>query len=275
MLRLRLTILGALLGLAAGAPAPAHAIDPEFQEAMRALNEVRVISFTRSPATIGPWGSSTLSWVVEGRDDLVDLELDGRRVPFRGSLVVAPRSTTGYGLVAIAKGVRRGIGGGTVTVDRSGCQDYRLLNVDNFLENLLRQGIEAPYYLRGGRQPEVTFERGYVRIRLWLGKNVNNAPDPSIDIDARFSLLVDADGDLRTRRTIIGVEASLPWWAEQAPGASQRLREGERQARAIMNDTIRELVSAVDWFYNASRGTQRQDVVIDADGIRVWECPAP
>jgi hypothetical protein len=211
---------------------------------------------------------------VEGRSDVVRLELDGRRVPFRGSLVVSPRSTTAYGLVAVAKGVRRGIGGGTVTVNRSACDDYLLLNADNLLAGLLREGIEKPLYVRGGRKPEVTFERGHVRMRMWLGKAINNKPDPSIDIDASVSLTVDRDGDLRPRHTSVGVDASLPWWAELWPGVSDQLRDGERDARAKMRTAIDDLVAALDLLYAPSPGTQRQDVVVSAEGIRVWECPA-
>jgi hypothetical protein len=273
--RRRVAVALALLGLALAVPPPALAIDDDFTEAMKALDDIRVTSFTRSPSTIGPFGSSQLGWSVRGRDDLIDLELNGDPVPFRGSLVVRPRATTTYTLVAKAYSRRVAIGGVTVTVDRSACNTVALNGAETLMEGVLLQGIEAPIYLRGGRAPDVTFEPGYVRIRMWLGKDINNRPDPKIDIDARFSLDLDRDGRLRPGRMIVGASASLPAWADWYPGVEAQLRAGERDARAKTIAGIRDLVRLLDFYYSADSGMRIQDVAIDSSGIRFTQCPIP
>ena len=199
----RLTMIGlAVVAVALAVPAPAPAIDtedPGYQEALQALEEVRVRSFTRWPGTIEPFGGlAQLSWDVEGREDLVALELNGERVPFRGTRLVTPRLTTDYGLVAVAANHRRGLALVTVSVDRSACSSYPLVGADSFMASLLEQGIEDPLSVRDGQQPRVTFENGHVRLQMWLRKDINNRPDPSIDIDATFGLDLD-DGTLVAR----------------------------------------------------------------------------
>jgi hypothetical protein len=271
----RLAVAVALLGVVLAVPTPAPAIDPSFPEAMRALDEVRVTSFTRSPATIGPFGSAHISWSVRGRDDLIDLELNGEPIPFQGSRVVRPRSTTTYTLVARAHSRRLAIGGVRVAVDRSACRTDELFGAESLIEGVLRQSVEPPIYLRGGRAPDVTFERGYMGLRMWLGKDINNRPDPSINIGARVTFDADRDGTLRRGRMSVEAKASLPGWASWYHAADAKLRAGEREARRKIISGMTQIARLLDFYYAPERGMRRQDVVIDPSGIWVTQCPFP
>lgn len=275
----RAAIAGALLSAGLVSPTPAVAIDTNFTAAMRALDDVRVTSFTSLPATIGPFGSSRIAWTVSGRDDLIDLELNGQAVPFSGSRVVTPRSTTIYALVAKAHSRRVTIGSARIAVDRSTCRTELLSGTESLIEGAVQQSIERPIYIRRtfwrDGAPDVTFERGYIRIRMLLGKDVDKAPNPSISIDARFDLTVDQSGALRANRRIVGVKASLPDWADWYPGVSEKLRAGEREAKALLLTGIDELVALLNFLYFEEPGMRRQDVVIRDDGIHVTQCPSP
>ena len=274
---LTLTLVAVAAGFgAAAAPASAIPAGDPIDPATDVLDQVRLRSFTAQPAQIGPFGAARLRWAVDGPHGHWRLALGTQLVGRSGSLIVEPRRTRSYTLVAFALRTRRTLGTVTVRVDRTRCTIRPLDGLDDFVERLLelRVGSEPSLYFRDGTRPHVDFGPGGVRFRLRLAKRVGGLPDPKIDVDGRFRLDVD-HGRFVARDRTVEVDVDLPWWVRWPPPVKRALAATERKLRATTTDGLDELVGAIEQRFPASAGMRRQDVLTGHTGVRVVECPAP
>ena len=268
--------------------------DDQLDKALEILDQVRLISFSADPGTIGPFGASILRWHVEGPTGF-HVELGFSTVAKIGSRAVQPTSNAAYTLVAVALGVRKILGTVQVVVQTAACQTYQMYKPDDQIKRTLTAFINAdnsvyfrvdPSSIGWGQtahvfEPIVTFSPGRIRFQLFLKKRVNNFPDPTVDIDASFSLIV-SDGSLQSAAEQISVDVSVPWWAWAIPGAipglAIALDGGRADARKSAQNAIQGLIELLNFLSNPGKGMRLQRVRVfvdetDAGVIELTACP--
>jgi hypothetical protein len=113
----------------------------------------------------------------------------------------------------------------------------------------------------------VSFAPGRIRLRLRLGKTINNFSDPSISIDASFGLAVH-DGTLVAIAEQISVDVSVPWYAWLVPGAFPALAialDGAREdAKKGAHDMIQGAAQVLNFFSTPPLGKRLSTVRVDA-----------
>jgi hypothetical protein len=266
--------------------------DDQLDKALEILGEVKLISFTADPPAIGPFGASMLRWHVEGPSGF-HVELNFLTVPKMGSRAVQPTTTAAYTLVAVAFGLRKVLRTIQVVVQTSACETYQMYKPDDQIKRTLKAFIDSdssiyfridPRTIGWGQtarvfEPVVTFSTGRIRFQLYLKKRVNNFPDPSVDIDASFSL-VTRDGSLQSAAEQISVDVSVPWWAWAIPGAipglAIALDGGREDARKSAQSAIQGLIELLNFLSNPGKGMRLQNVRVfkDDNGAGVIELTA-
>jgi hypothetical protein len=242
------------------------------QRAQAALANIRLDLFTVTPATISPFATARISWEVTGTEESgvsVDFDIDGTPVATSGQLQVAPESTTSYRLRAQALGHSRILGTVTVEVDLAMCIALSAEPVD-LIADVIKYQIktESGIYFRSTSDPIVSIQGDRMVVSLRLADDVKYFPDPSIDIDASFSLdvvpipregraLVFAgisafDYDfhrLAPASETVTVDVSFPWYAWLVPGAILGLpiatsgaeAKGYERAAKMIDDIVKAL----------------------------------
>jgi hypothetical protein len=198
------------------------------------LSGVTLKSFEAKPAAIGPFGTSVLSWAVEGPPH-VHIELNGQVVAKAGQQIVQPTHDSEYRLTAHAGQATKSLGSIRVSVDRSSCERFEIGNARAAIESPLRAGIgnsadlsfrQDPIYRFGqqvGTKPDVTisFAPGRIRLQLRLRQHIDHwyIPDPGVDVDASFGLVVQ-DGKLQATAEQISLDVLVPPYLWLIPGAA-------------------------------------------------------
>jgi hypothetical protein len=249
-------------------------IDDEADDrASELLNQVNLITFQAAPQELQPFESTVLRWNVEAPSG-VQIKLNGESVAKSGRRAIQPDSTQTYRLYARVPRASRFLGSVTVSVNVSQCESRDSTIIDELLVTALKQEIEnneEVYFrliqIRGENglrqyvqsQPEVTMTTGRIRFNLKLEAEVNNFPNPAIDIDASFGLKVVPSAspsvelfprtELAATDVALNVNVSFPWEAYLVPGASVALPiaadMAEDRVRAIFTNAINQLVSRV------------------------------
>jgi hypothetical protein len=264
------------------------------------LGDVELQSFTATPPTIGPFGSSVLRWVVTGPAKGFTVKLDGATVNRSASRTVEPRVTTPYRLNAHAGPYDESLAILSVIVDTSTCSVVDSSFPDprgellNLVKNLVLNSDSSLYIPERAilgpfgemtfvpLQPSLSFQPGRMRIVLHLSKHVP-APDPAIDVTIECGLLVDVnDGSITTWDPTITGTVSEPWYVDLLPiyGLIVSLKAGSAQDSIPLQfqpvvDVIPDLVSLI---YPIDLDKQRyQAVTIPGDPadppIRLIACP--
>jgi hypothetical protein len=268
--------------------------DDQLLEEAANLARVSLRSFTATPDQLDPFGAALVAWEVTGpgHGTFYRLKLNGSFVPPRNERVVQPKTTTNYRLTAVSGSSIRALGNVTVDVDLSRCDMFQIPSAQNTIEGVLRSGVEAEedIYFRtvlrtmNGQitpvtsSPEVTFSPGRIRFKLVLGKEVNNFPNPSIDIDVSFGLDVQ-DGDVVSSGEDIDIDVSVPFWAWALPGAipglALAIAAGKDSARRSMRNAIAGIAQLLNLLSQPARGFRRHSVTIDGGtgSILIQQCP--
>lgn len=256
----------------ANEPVAALALDSDVQDqdgdGLDTLDEVSLESFTAQPTNIGPFGASVLTWSVTGPSGGFNVKLNSQTVPKTSTQVVHPTSNALFRLSAHARQASKPLGSVTVTVDRTSCVTYDIANPQSAIRAPLRRGISQSddLYFRSDPGLSVTFSPGRILIKLRLKKEVNNFPNPDVDIDTSFGLAVN-NGVLEPIAEQISVDISFPWWAWLAPGAPIALAiaidMGKDSARKKMHETIQDVVQLLAFFGTPPAGKRLSTVRVD------------
>jgi hypothetical protein len=240
---------------------------PIDEQDLEALNNTSLEFFKAEPDTVGPFASSHLSWKVNAPDRVTVL-LEGSTVPKQGGQYVSPDGTHGYRLTAKAGTLSKLLGTATVHVNLSQCIELDTGVLHLFLEPKIKEKIDADtsgiYFrnivtLENGSvtsvvraTPKVWITPGRLHILLQLGQEVNNFPNPDVDISVSFGLglVDDSITVLRTRiiatNAQIDVSITFPWYAWLVPGAAIALPiaidMAEDKARKRAHEMITEIV---------------------------------
>lgn len=274
-------------------------------EALAALQSVRLDSFKAEPSTIAPFYSSRLTWAVTVPDpSLVEILLDGHVVSHGGERWVAPAVAQSYQLSARAGHHSRILRTVTVHVDLEQCVRPETNLLPAFLIANIEEGVNADtsgIYLRPKWniwQPtvppippvQVWISGGRLNLKLRLGKRIAWFPDPVIEISASFGLEVVREmgyhagggpaAEIRPLLTThlassseeIIVDVSFDWWAWAAPGAviglAIAISGAEEHGRAATARLIADIVDGLDGFYATPPHTEKEsaDLYVDASG---------
>lgn len=207
-----------------------------------ALADTSLEFFKAEPATIAPFASSHLSWKVNAPDK-VKVLLEGGNVAKQGSRTVSPGGTHGYRLVAKAGAISKPLGTATVHVNLSQCVEIETAILHLFIEPVLKDKIDAEtsgVYFRNivtvdsqghitavRAKPKVWITPGRLNILLQLGQEVNNFPNPDVDISVSFGLAIvpmETMTILQQTKMVaineqIDISINFPWYAWLVPGA--------------------------------------------------------
>jgi hypothetical protein len=262
------------------------------------LDDVELKSFIADPITIVPFGYSTLRWRVEGPNTpRWVVILSGSRVNRIGSTHVNPLYTYTYYLTARAGRVQKALGHVQVVVNTQSCelfQTYPRREIYGLLEDGVNNSSEAYFrsYLDENKRPQtikpvVTFTTGKISysLRLFGRSGKVYIPDPHVDIDASFGLIIsESREELIATNMIAHVDVSFPWyvWTLPPPIPSELNRivsEREPGIRdRILNEDIPNLVRYINLEVVPSEGKRLSRVTISEgpDNIGVIDimaCP--
>jgi hypothetical protein len=280
-------------------------------EALAALQSVRLESFKAEPSTIAPFYSSRLTWAVSVPDpSLVEILLDRDVVSHNGERWVAPPVAQSYQLSARAGHHSRILRTVTVHVDFEQCAMPFTQFLPAFLVAEIEAGVEmdtSGLYLRpkwNVWQPTVPpippvrvwITPGRLNVTLRLGKRIAWFPDPVIEIAASFGLEVVREmgyyagggpaAEVRPLLTTrlaptseeISVDVTFDWWAWAAPGAVIALivaiSGAEEKARAATVRLIADIADGCDRFpLGPPPHTEKEavDLYVDGSGHGIFE----
>jgi hypothetical protein len=251
------------------------------------LEKAKLDFFTASPAAIGPFGKSTLSWSVSGPSDFGVL-LNGQQVSRAGHMEVEPRVTTPYRLEVNYELERRTLETLSIEVDVSTCAIVPMarnlgpsqtvipgvlalvLNNQPTLTIPTQRVVGANGEWTDEPVPqELSFSLGTMHIALHLEGHAHHlAPNVDINIDTGFT--VDENGALQTVNTQISGKVSDTWLLDLVPvyGLIVSLNEGAQDTKFAIElaPVVQALPTFVELSYSIDPKTQRyQTVVIPGD----------
>jgi hypothetical protein len=232
------------------------------------LEEVSLKYFKAQPPTIGPFGTSVLGWSVSGPPGF-QVRLNYLNVAKTGQQVVQPAINTTYRLSAHAQQASRTLGTVQVIVDRASCESFEINNPRSAIQAPVRAGIlnsEDLYFRNQPPDPSVSFSPGRIRLQLQLGKRIKYFPNPSVDIDVSFGLVVH-DGTLEPAAEQISVDISVPFWAWAIPGAFPGLAiaidMAKDSATKRMHNVIQGLGQVLNFYATPPLGKRLSTVRVD------------
>lgn len=208
------------------------------------LSEVELVSFTASPDHIASFGASQLSWEVQGPQRGFHVTLNGVTVARVGEEIVQPQTTTSYHVSAVSGSVTKALRTITVRVDDSGCEVNSLFNPQVTITNFFNTQIEARNDLYFNADTEVIFSPGTIRFKLHLGKSISTAPDPNIEIDASFGLMV-SQGHIVSTVQDIKTDISFPWYVTGIFGAIIDLQLLISNANTDAQNSAQQLITGI------------------------------
>ena len=284
------------------------------RQAQAALAKVKLDHFTAEPSTIEPFTGTKISWEVAVPDEFevpVDLDIDGTPVATSGTFQVAPESTTSYRLRARALNHSKDLGTVTAHLDSAACiartaePTFPITAVIKYRINNPEPEDKTNLYFRS--DPIVSIKDDRMFLTLRLAQRRNNQPDPTIDIDASFTLdvieiprqgraglLADITAfqyhfhQLAPANEKINVVVSVPWYWWFIPGANLillfLLSGADDAPRAKTTKMIGEITEALNgWFHGSDVNPPKMDkhdagFYVNPQGEeRFWInfCPAP
>jgi hypothetical protein len=260
-------------------------------KALEALQQVELESFTATPATIAPFGSSELRWRVSAPTS-VRLELDGRKVARSGSQVVRPTTSRTFSLVARAGTLSSVVGQRTVVVNLDACAliaipeadvQARLLEV---IDGLLAQ--DEHLSLRSPPVVDVTPAGIVMKLRFHV--DVENFRNPEFNVDALIGLAVDGEG-IRPFFLQFSAELDFSFFEEAlniaidatagtlagGPFIHLAFADAESDARENARRDILDGIRAgvAEFLLVAPAGWSPHQVFLRDEGIDVRICPRP
>jgi hypothetical protein len=220
--------------------------------------------FTATPAAIGPFGNSELSWSVTGTGAF-RVELNGTQVGRSGKQTVRPMVTTPYRLEAHAGTAVKTLATVTLQVDTSSCALVQSSFTDpraeflTFVTNAVlgsdpTLSIPPPDPSRNRGQPithEPTIELhpGYMRIVMHLTKSVADVPDPRIDVVIECGLQIDQDtGALQAINPSVQGSVNEPWWVDLVPALGIIVSIGAGDAQQKLPMQFQPLIDGISGF---------------------------
>lgn len=250
------------------------------------LEKAKLDFFTATPAAIGPFGKSILSWSVTGPAGFGVL-LNRQQVSGVGHMEVEPRITTPYNLEVNHELERRSLGTVSVHVDVSTCgvvhmagHSPRQTILQSILALVLQKNPSLTIPLRpvigtdGQRTEEpvpqeLSFSVGTMHVVLHLEAHVDHlAPNVDVNIDTGFA--IDENGVLQAVNTHISGKVSDTWLLDLVPvlGLIVSLKEGAAQAKLAIDfaPVVQALPTFVEFCYWVDPKKQRfQTVAIPGD----------
>ena len=226
------------------------------------LNEIQVVKFTASSATVMPFGSATLSWEVRYPANLgfaVSIVVNGvRSAPnaTSGSVVVTLSDTEAFSLTADGPLASVTLKSLTITVDQSECATAPTV-APGVLTTQLKEQLDArfagsgSFALRSGGSVVVPVLGG-ATIDIPLHLDIPNWFDADMDITVALSILFSnatTPPSVAVQATSTNVHVTWTWLQDLAGCTSF----GEQLSQAFMSDIAsNELAPMIQQQLNSS-----------------------
>jgi hypothetical protein len=176
-------------------------------------------------------------------------------------------------------------------VNLTGCQSSEVPDVGDIIERTLNSVVDndpklyfrtlsVPGQLPKRSKPLVNIDTNRITFALALKYSVDDAPDPSIDIDVSFELGV-TNGVLVTRNEDISVDVRVPPYLWLVPGAMIALpiaiSNGKEKARRGARDMLRLIAATLNFHTfvpdRALHSVQIEVVEPDLANLELVHCP--
>ncbi len=187
------------------------------------FRNVKLLSFQASPATVEPFGESTLSWNVT-MPEVLSLKLTSpggeRIVSPEGSRVVGALATTKYKLVAVGEVLTKEIGSLALNFNGNSVLSRNIQTplVEAFIKPMINELFPADQIaLRDDSVKVVTIDNSGIKITLPMVVYVNNWRNADLDIILLFKTKVKHEENrslvvvtMNANDTMVDVSWSLP-----------------------------------------------------------------
>ena len=200
-------------------------------EAAACLAALRLIHFTASSVSLLGGQTATLTWAVDTSKcphvELLRLSVDNAAVARSGSRTVRPARTTSYALIATAVGQFLTLGTIHVAVDDSRCSTLRF-GADMILGDITAgvAAAVAKYNLLSTTTHHVkltgntaSVDAAGLHLKLTMGVELDDFPDPTVDVDATIAVNITDDGKAAPYYTGFAVTVHWPWYVHALTGA--------------------------------------------------------
>lgn len=194
---------------------PPRPPDEVLDNALDDLLQMSVDSFTATPASIGPFGESELHWEVSG-PPTVQLRLNGRSVPRKGSQTVRPLETRSYALVGAAVGgLHAELARLTLPVDLSACMTFSVdqASIEQALLRVVQGYLDDHPKASTRKPPEIAVTPSGIELKLRFEIEVDNSFDPDFDVDALIGLHL-IDGAIEPYYREYSADLDFEWWQD-------------------------------------------------------------
>jgi hypothetical protein len=191
-------------------------------DAQAFVEAVVVKSFTAEPAQISPFGTSTLTWEIEGvleHHPPVRLRLSGGgisiSIPTSGTRVVAPVRSSSYSLTASLPLAGRLLATRDVVMDTTECISLIVgeAEVASELTPTIEGIVQEHPELSRRRDDLIEVRPDGLHLSLRLIAAIEHAFDPDVNVDAVVSLRAES-GRLRYRLDRYSFDVDFPWWQD-------------------------------------------------------------
>lgn len=246
------------------------------------LKDTKLLRLEAKPSKVPPFGEpSTISWSVKPPPGCptVALRLNGKLVSTSGSMTVEPTNTTTYTLTAGIRQASRVLGRTRVEVDTEECR------TGSVPEELVRQRLRAAIEkvdedtsrIRLRRPASVEIDSAGVKVAIRMKIDINNFPDPDLDVDFVLGLRL-RDGEVEPYYRSFDVDVSWPRWIGGISLGITKLVEGvieDKIERQLKPEVLRSAKEAIEELAGQLPGTHKIHRVVTArDRIDVTVCPA-
>lgn len=254
--------------------------------ALDCLRSVRV-QLSAEPGEIRPFGSgSTLRWTITPpalpSDPDCDLTfyLNGTVISAQGTLVVQPPETTEYRIEGAMREACMILARQTVMVVTDQC--IQISVPEHYIRTLLQEATAAVCasntLVSERRQPVVEVDRRGVNVRAYFKINIENAPDPNLDVDCVIGLGVE-DGSVAVSFRRFDVDLDWPRWVTIASAGISKFAEQviedlvERNMKPMLLGKAKEMVDP--YLRMLPPGLRLYRIEANADRITIIVCPSP
>lgn len=263
---------------------PSPPSPPELaHSALECLRAVRV-RLSAEPAEIRPFGSgATLRWTIAPPSDAaceLTFSLNGTVISAQGMLAVQPPETTEYRIEGAMREARMILARATVTVAIDHCIQITVpeQHVRMMLQDASAELCAGNTLVSERRQPVVEVDRRGVIVRAFFRINIENAPDPDLDVDCVIGLGVD-DGSVAVSFRRFDVDLDWPRWVTITSAGISKIAEQviedlvERNMKPMLLDRARQMIDP--YLRMLPPGLRLYRIEADADRMTVILCPSP
>jgi hypothetical protein len=228
--------------------------DEQTLNARLCIRHTRLQTFTATPPSLKPGDdATTLTWdvnlspICQGASVL----LNSQQVPANGSKSVEQSAGATYTLKVRMRSIEKVLGTITVPYDMSSCETWPVSEflVQPLVAEKIKEMVDAIDRVSLRSDPTVEVLSGGLKFAVRARRDINNAPDLNIDIDAAINISVE-NGAPRVHFRSFSIDLDFDGWvAIVTLGMSKALEEvgealAESKIKAAIGSALEPFISA-------------------------------